>query len=151
MCFIAILSTNAPSELVPNKLNGVYFVPYLQKNQKINLQYPNIYELTTLTPDNCSCGFRIFGDELARDVGFCPPQDWLNETEHDERIIHTRVLFEFIKSLVIKGLSVDSYVYWLDDLDDADKHIQSEHIVSVQELPTEHFALFEDCRFVYHT
>lgn len=149
MCFIAMLSTNAPNELIPNDLNSVCFVPYSPKNQELYLQYPNTYQLTTLTPDNCGCGFRIFGDELAQDVGFCPPQDWLNETEHDERIIHTRVLFEFIKSLVIKGFSVDSHVYWLDDLDNEDERIQSEYIIGVQELPAEHFALFEDCRFVY--
>ncbi len=145
MCNILMFSTNAPKELIPNELEGLFFVADLPKEETTNLQYEHSYRVATITPDNCSCGFRIFGDDFGQSVGFCPPQDWLDETDTDEDIINTRIFFEFIKTLVGQGFLVDSYVGWNDGKEQA----KYQQVVSIQEIKTEAFALFENYRFVY--
>lgn len=140
-----MFSTNAPASLVPHQLSNLFFVADLSPEKRLHLQHENAYRVATDTPNNCSCSFRIFDENIAKSLGFCQPQEWLREAKNDEESLNTQAFFKFIKLLIEQSFSIDSFVCWLGD--ENNPPIQQK--VAVQEIKNESFAFFENHYFQY--
>ena len=144
MCNTLTISTDYPKDLAKFDDKHLFFEKTDKSLLDNILHYSHKYEIATLEKGCCSCHLRVFDEDLAKEIGFCELQDWLDEKE-DEEILATRRLFEIIKEIVNQGFKVDSFMSWNDDIPEKINAIQ----VLVNELPKEHFALFENAYFDY--
>lgn len=144
MCYILTISTNSPEDLSKFNDGHLFFEKIDNTLKKSVLRYPNQYEIATMAKGSCSCHLRIFDEDLSKEMGFCELQDWLDE-EEDADILATRRLFEIIKTIVNQGFKVDSFLSWNDEMPSKINRSQ----VSVNELDTSHFVLFENAYFDY--
>lgn len=147
MCNELIISTNAPFDLAKFDTVGVYFEKDVPNKNKVNLKYSNVYRLATYAPNNCSCFFRYWQDDLLIDSfkgEFQDLQEWLDENPNDDHIINTRFLFQVIKNLVNQGYCVDSFCSEFDIMDITPTTAK---IIKVNEIKKEKFTFF--CNYYY--
>ena len=154
MCYILIISTDMPKDLACYNQDNLFFEKIenpTKEISKLDLIYPNRYEVSTMQPKNCSCYLRIFDQHLAKEIGFCQLQDWLDEQE-DEDIINTRLLLTIIKDIINQGFKVDSYLSWnYIDTKETERLMPDRIQVNVNQIDQSHFALFEGVYFDYIT
>ena len=146
MCNTLTISTDYPKDLAKFDDEHLFFEKTDKSSLDNILHHPHKYEIATLAKGGCSCHLRIFGEDLAKEIGFCELQDWLDEQEQDEDNMATWRYFEIIKEIVNQGFKVDSFMSWNDDIPEKINAIQ----VFVNELPKGHFALFENAYFDYN-
>ncbi|MDO5106073.1 hypothetical protein [Capnocytophaga sp.] len=147
MCYVLTLSTDLPEDLAKFDTETLFFEkidPKNGENRRKILKYPHQYEIATMAKNNCSCHLRIFEQDLALEVGFCPLQDWLEEEEDDDTL-RTREFFGIVKQILAKGYHIDSYVSWNGD----ESAVNQQLIVKTNDISEAHFALFSDFYFEY--
>ncbi|MBS9779400.1 MAG: hypothetical protein KGV51_02115 [Moraxellaceae bacterium] len=152
MCYELQISTNAPLDLTTLSKYKTYFEKlgnsYIDKPH-IELRYKYCYRLAMVFPNNCSCGFRIYDEQLINEWGIeYYLNEYLQEEPNDSKFLDTLWLFQIIKNLVNQGYKVDSYVdegYCFYDDVTADR----KRIIQVNKINKKDFAFFESTYFNY--
>ena len=79
MCNTLTISTDYPKDLAKFDDEHLFFEKTDKSSLDNILHHPHKYEIATLAKGGCSCHLRIFGEDLAKEIGFCELQDWLDE------------------------------------------------------------------------
>lgn len=148
MCYVLTISTDMPDDLTKFDSETLFFEridPKNGGNQRKILKHPYQYEIATMAKGSCSCSchLRIFEQDLALELGFCPLQNWFEEEGDDTH--RTCGFFDIVKQILAKGCQIDGYVSWNGDESAVNQNI----IVQTNDIPAEYFALFSNFYFEY--
>ena len=110
MCYELSFSTDSPNDLATYNSSTAFFEPITDNENEDNVKYKYKYRLATGDPECCSCFFRTFEYEIAKDLSFSQLQKWYEEEPDDMNVSNTKWILQIIKDLVNEGYQVDTHI-----------------------------------------
>jgi hypothetical protein len=139
MCYSVYISTDTTEDLTAHNSELVRFERLSDSNNDptaVLLEYPHKWYIGSKS--GCSCTFRHL---MSIDLGFSDPVDWYKEEKDD--IAATQELY----SIFLKILSSGYHVDLIDSWQGAQPRDIKELDVSLSDISTRAFRLFENHKF----
>ncbi|WP_201550549.1 hypothetical protein [Psychrobacter fjordensis] len=110
MCYELSFSTDSPNDLSTYNSSAAFFESITDNGNEDNVKYKYKYRLATGDPECCSCFFRTFEYEIAKDLSFSQLQKWYEEEPDDMNVSNTKWILQIIKDLVNEDYQVDTHI-----------------------------------------